>query len=111
MIQHGTAPELLHGQIPPMARLLRPWQDLGRKEIQTGKIQDDKTLQRVWYHLTSSYNSDGQWPPTLPESPHIVHPFNYKYCFSNLDKAWFMVGCPDLDNLKTNPVTTLREIL
>ena len=95
----------------PMARLLRPWQDVVRKEIQTGKIQDEKTLKKAWYHLTNSYNSDGQWPPTLPESPHIVHPFNYEYCFSNLEKAWIMVGRPDLNNLPTNPAQTLKEIL
>ncbi len=95
----------------PMARLLRPWQDLVRKEIQTGKIKDGKTLKKVWYHLTNSYNSDGQWPPTLPESPHIIFPFNYKYCFDHLMMAWQMADCPDLDGLSTNPVATLKEIL
>ncbi len=95
----------------PMARLLRPWQDLVRNEIHTGKIKDNETLKKIWYHLTNSYNSDGQWPPTLPESPHIVHPFNYNYCFSNLEKAWKMVGSPNIDSLDTNPVQTLKEIL
>ena len=36
-------------------------------------------LERVWFHLTNSYNSDGQWPPTTKASPHIIYPFNYKY--------------------------------
>ncbi len=96
----------------PMARLLRPWQDLVRDKLKTlaGKI-DDSRYRRVWYHLTNSFNSDGQWPPTLPDSPHIVHPFNYGYCFENLLQAELMVGGVDRSKLKTNPVQTIEEIL
>jgi len=94
----------------PMARLLRPWQELVREKLLTTKLADDETRQ-AWLHLTNSYNSDGQWPPTLPDAPHIIHPFNYGYCFENLLKAELLVGGVDRSKLKTNPVTTLREIL
>ena len=53
-------------------------------------------------HLTNSYNSDGQWPPTLPAAPHIVHPFNYGYCFENLLQAELLVGGVDRGKLKTD---------
>jgi hypothetical protein len=96
----------------PMARLLRPWQDLVRARLThlpSGLDQDTQTL--AWFHLTNSYNSDGQWPPTLPEAPHIVHPFNYAYCFENLLKAEMLVGGVKRDKLETDPVKTLKEIL
>ena len=96
----------------PMARLLRPWQDLVREKLHAlAATFDDAIRQRIWYHLTNSYNSDGQWPPTLPEAPHIVHPFNYGYCFENLLAAELLVGGVDRDRLTTNPAETLREIL
>ena len=94
----------------PMARLLRPWQDLVREKLQSIKLSDDDRRQ-AWLHLTNSFNSDGQWPPTLPDAPHIIHPFNYGYCFENLLKAELLVGGVDRSKLKTNPVTTLKEIL
>jgi len=96
----------------PMARLLRPWQDLVRgklKQVQD-ELGEDET-RRAWFHLTNSYNSDGQWPPTLPESPHIVHPFNYRYCFENLLQAELIVGGVDRNRLAADPVDTLKEIL
>jgi hypothetical protein len=65
----------------------------------------------AWFHLTSSYNSDGQWPPTLPEAPHIVHPGNYTYCFENLLKAELLAGGVDRGRLKTDPARALREVL
>ena len=65
----------------------------------------------AWFHLTNSYNSDGQWPPTLPDAPHIVHPFNYSYCFENLLQAELIVGGVDRGQLPTDPVATLKEIL
>ena len=65
----------------------------------------------AWYHLTNSFNSDGQWPPTLPETPHIVHPFNYAYCFDNLLRAELLVGGVDRSRLNTDPVETIQEIL
>jgi alpha-amylase/alpha-mannosidase (GH57 family) len=95
----------------PMARLLRPWQELVRGELHRGTITDNIILEKAWYHLTNSYNSDGQWPPTLPESPHIIFPYNYKYCFDHLMMAWQLVDCPDLKHLTTDPVSTLRDIL
>ncbi|MCK5001305.1 MAG: hypothetical protein KAS23_17295, partial [Anaerohalosphaera sp.] len=96
----------------PMARLLRPWQDLVREKLaQIENDLDPITLKRAWYHLTNSYNSDGQWPPTLPESPHIIHPFNYQYCFENLLQAEQIVGGIDRSRLYTDPVQTLKEIL
>jgi hypothetical protein len=94
----------------PMARLLRPWQDLVRTKLHAGDL-DKETRERAWYHLTNSFNSDGQWPPTLPEAPHIVHPFNYRYCFENLLAAELLVGGVDRDSLQTDPAATLREIL
>ncbi|MGH7979613.1 MAG: hypothetical protein ACREE6_09575, partial [Limisphaerales bacterium] len=45
------------------------------------------------------------------DAPHIVHPFNYGYCFENLLKAELLVGRVDRDMLTTNPVTTLKAIL
>lgn len=94
----------------PMARLLRPWQELVRGKLLKSKLSNEDRC-RAWFHLTNSYNSDGQWPPTLPDAPHIVHPFNYRYCFENLLKAELLVGGIDRDRLTTNPVTTLQAIL
>jgi alpha-amylase/alpha-mannosidase (GH57 family) len=94
----------------PMACLLRPWQDLVRARINSALL-DDETKKMAWFHLTNSYNSDGQWPPTLPEAPHIVHPYNYAYCFENLLRAEMLVGGIPRDQLKTNPAETIKEIL
>jgi alpha-amylase/alpha-mannosidase (GH57 family) len=98
----------------PMARLLRPWQDLVREELEkltkNGNLEEC-AIKRAWYHLTNSYNSDGQWPPTLPHAPHIIHPFNYSYCFENLLAAELIVGGIDRTKLDTDPVETLKEIL
>jgi hypothetical protein len=94
----------------PMARLLRPWQDLVRARINS-LLLDDETKKMAWFHLTNSYNSDGQWPPTLPEAPHIVHPDNYAYCFENLLRAEMLVGGVSRDRLPTCPIETLKEIL
>ena len=94
----------------PMARLLRPWQDLVRAKLQRSRLPDERR-KLAWYHLTNSYNSDGQWPPTLPDAPHIVHPFNYAYCFDNLLRAELLAGGVDRKKLKTDPAATLREIL
>jgi len=96
----------------PMARLLRPWQDLIRTRLNdphSGLDESIRTLAR--FHLTNSYNSDGQWPPTLPEAPHIVHPFNYEYCFDNLLKAEMLVGGINRKDLQTQPLKALEEIL
>lgn len=96
----------------PMARLLRPWQDLVRaKLLAAGGELNEATRKLVWFHLTNSYNSDGQWPPTLPEAPHIVHPFNYAYCFDNLLKAELLVGGVDHSQLRTEPWAVPEEIL
>ncbi len=96
----------------PMARLLRPWQDTVRDKLNAlGDKLDDATGRRAWFHLTNSYNSDGQWPPTLPEASHIVHPFNYSYCFANLLAAELLVGGVDRTQLETDPVAVIREIL
>jgi hypothetical protein len=96
----------------PMARLLRPWQDLIREKL--NRIEDDlppAVAEKVWYHLTNSYNSDGQWPPTLPHAPHIIHPFNYGYCFENLLTAHHLVGGVELEALNTDAAETLKEII
>ena len=95
----------------PMARLLRPWQDLVRERLRTADGLGEQTRRQAWYHLTNSYNSDGQWPPTLPDSPHIVHPFNYAYCFENLVAAELLVGGVDRGVLDVDPVATIRAIL
>jgi len=96
----------------PMARLLRPWQELVRAKLQeNAKSMESERLERAWFHLTNSYNSDGQWPPTLSEAPHIIHPFNYNYCFENLLQAELIVGGVDRSLLATDPVVTLTEIL
>lgn len=96
----------------PMARILRPWQDLVREKLHEVKnTMDDATVEKVWYHLTNSYNSDGQWPPTLPDAPHIIYPFNYQYCFENLLAAELLVGGVDRDKLTSSPLDTMKEIL
>lgn len=96
----------------PMARLLRPWQDLVRARLNDPHSElDESTYASAWFHLTNSYNSDGQWPPTLPDAPHIVHPFNYAYCFDNLLEAEMLVGSINRDELETHPHKTLEEIL
>jgi hypothetical protein len=96
----------------PMARLLRPWQDRVRARLaHSPSALDADTRTLAWFHLTNSYNSDGQWPPTLPDAPHIVHPFNYAYCFENLLQAEMLVGGIERNELETDPATTLSEIL
>lgn len=96
----------------PMAQLLRPWQDLVRKKLKDmSQDLSNDTLRKAWFHLTNSYNSDGQWPPTLPEAPHIVHPFNYSYCFENLLLAELLVGGVDRSKLDTDPAETLNKVL
>ncbi len=96
----------------PMARILRPWQDLVREKLHEIKgTLDDATIEKVWYHLTNSYNSDGQWPPTLPDAPHIIYPFNYEYCFENLLAAELLVGGVDRSKLTSSPLETMKEIL
>jgi hypothetical protein len=94
----------------PMSCALRPWQALVRNKLLRSRADED-TRKMAWYHLTNSYNSDGQWPPTLPEAPHIIHPFNYRYCFENLVKAELLVGGVDRNRLKTDSVRTIKEIL
>ena len=95
-----------------MARLLRPWQDLVREKLlEREDSLDEAVRRRMWYHLTNSYNSDGQWPPTLPDAPHVVHPFNYSYCFENLLAAELLIGGVDRGRLTADPVATLREVL
>ncbi|MHB8996580.1 MAG: hypothetical protein ACYC63_15145 [Armatimonadota bacterium] len=94
----------------PMARLLRPWQDLVREKLQSAQLPEE-TQRLAWLHLTNSLNSDGQWPPTLPEAPHVVHPFNYGYNFDNLLQAELLVGGVDRSRLQTDPVSAIREIL
>lgn len=96
----------------PMARLLRPWQDKVREKLNTIESDLDPAVRReAWLALTNSYNSDGQWPPTLPHAPHIIHPFNYSYCFENLLRAHLLVGGVDLTSLDTNAATALAEVL
>ncbi len=96
----------------PMARLLRPWQDLVREKLSALEQTLPKSVaERAWFHLTNSYNSDGQWPPTLPSAPHIIHPFNYAYCFENLLTAHHLVGGVNLAALDTDAARTLAEIL
>ena len=96
----------------PMARLLRPWQDLVRRRIHEleGEAHPE-LIEAAWFHLTNSFNSDGQWPPTMPESPHIVHPFNYRYNFDNLLTAEMLVGGVDRGSLPANPVETIKAVL
>ncbi len=96
----------------PMARLLRPWQDLVREKLEAIEPTLPATVaKRAWFHLTNSYNSDGQWPPTLSHAPHIIHPFNYSYCFENLLTAHGLVGGVSLDRLEVDAAATLDEIL
>ncbi|MHC4123020.1 MAG: glycoside hydrolase family 38 N-terminal domain-containing protein [Planctomycetota bacterium] len=96
----------------PIAQLLRPWQDLVRDKLKNlSQNLGNDTLRKAWFHLTNSYNSDGQWPPTLPDAPHIVHPFNYSYCFENLLLAELLVGGVDRSKLDTDPAETLNKVL
>lgn len=96
----------------PMASILRPWQDLVREKLHEKKNEmDSAILEKAWFHLTNSYNSDGQWPPTLPNAPHIIYPFNYRYCFDNLLKAEMLVGGVDRSRLTTSATETMLKIL
>jgi hypothetical protein len=96
--------------LTPMAKLLRPWQELVRAKLLKSKLSGEWERQ-AWLYLTNSYNSDGQWPPTLPDAPHIIHPFNYGYCFENLLQAELLVGGVDRSKLKPAAVKTLQGIL
>ncbi len=96
----------------PMARILRPWQDLVREKLHEVKdTLSPDTVEKIWNCLTNSYNSDGQWPPTLPNAPHIIYPFNYQYCFENLLEAELLVGGVDRSKLTSSPLDTMKEIL
>jgi alpha-amylase/alpha-mannosidase (GH57 family) len=97
----------------PMARLLRPWQDLVREKLEKIETSLSPVVRdQAWYYLTNSYNSDGQWPPTLPDAPHIIHPFNYGYCFENLLSAHLLVGGVDLTgNFTLDAAEALEEVL
>lgn len=96
----------------PMAHLLRPWQDLVRAELKEKEAALPASVRReAWLALTNSYNSDGQWPPTLPHAPHIIHPFNYSYCFENLLRAHWLVGGVDLGALSTDAASALESVL
>ena len=95
----------------PMAQLLRPWQQIVRdklKEVESTLPAD--VLERVWFHLTNSYNSDGQWPPTTKASPHIIYPFNYKYNFENLLMAELLLGGVDRSKIDADPIATMKAI-
>ena len=81
-----------------------------REKLHAAKLDDD-ARRLAWFYLTNSYNSDGQWPPTLPSAPHIAHPFNYGYCFENLLQAELLVGGVDRGKLKTKGAGTLAEVL
>jgi alpha-amylase/alpha-mannosidase (GH57 family) len=95
----------------PMAKLLRPWQDLVREKLRAmGKTISPAVVEKAWFHLTNSYNSDGQWPPTTKASPHIIYPFNYRYCFENLLAAEMLLGGVDRSQLDTDPVATMKAI-
>ncbi len=96
----------------PMAHLLRPWQDLVRAKLKEQEPALPASVRReAWLALTNSYNSDGQWPPTLPHAPHIIHPFNYGYCFENLLRAHWLVGGVDLSQLPTDAAGALEAVL
>lgn len=96
----------------PMAKTLRPWQDLVRAKLHEVQDKlDPATVEKVWFHLTNSFNSDGQWPPTLPNAPHIIYPFNYQYCFENLLAAEMLVGGVDRSKLTSSSVETIKKIL
>lgn len=96
----------------PMAQLLRPWQDLVRAKLASVEASlPAKVKEAAWLHLTNSYNSDGQWPPTLPHAPHIIHPFNYSYCFENLLAAHWLVGGVDLSSLDHDAAKVLEQVL
>jgi hypothetical protein len=95
----------------PMARLLRPWQDLVRAKLKrVEKTLDPGVAKKIWFHLTNSYNSDGQWPPTTKASPHIIYPFNYKHNFENLLMAETLLGGVDRSRLDTDPRQTMKDI-
>lgn len=94
----------------PMARLLRPWQELIRVKLRKARL-DETTERLAWLHLTNSYNSDGQWPPTLPSAPHIIYPFNYGYCFENLLQAELLVGGIERHKLKTDAAAAIISVL
>ena len=96
----------------PMAKQLRPWQDLVREKLTAREASmHPGTAKRAWLHLTNSYNSDGQWPPTLPDAPHIVHPYDYQYCHENLVKAEALVGGVDRSKISVKPAETMHSIL
>jgi alpha-amylase/alpha-mannosidase (GH57 family) len=95
----------------PMAKLLRPWQDLVRAKLKSvEKTLPPEVAHRIWFHLTNSYNSDGQWPPTTKASPHIIYPFNYKYNFENLLMAETLLGGVDRSQIDADPRATMHAI-
>ena len=95
----------------PMAKLLRPWQELVREKLKSAEDSlDPQIAKRIWFHLTNSYNSDGQWPPTTKASPHIIYPFNYKYNFENLLAAETLLGGVDRSRIDADPLSTMLEI-
>ena len=96
----------------PFAKMLRPWQDLVRDKLKEKESElSPFEVKRAWFYLTNSYNSDGQWPPTLPEAPHFVHPYNYGYCLENLLSAEMVVGGVDRSSLKTTAKDVINQTL
>ena len=95
----------------PMAKLLRPWQDLVREKLNAVESKlDPQVAAKIWFHLTNSYNSDGQWPPTTKASPHIIFPFNYNYNFENLLMAEVLLGGVDRSKIDDDPAKDMKEI-
>ena len=94
-----------------MAKLLRPWQELVRQKLKASeRTLPPKVVEKIWFHLTNSYNSDGQWPPTTKASPHIIYPFNYNYNFENLLAAELLLGGVDRSKIDADPIKTMKEI-
>lgn len=95
----------------PMAKLLRPWQKAVRDKLREMESEMPADVaERVWFHLTNSYNSDGQWPPTTKASPHIIYPFNYKYNFENLLMAELLLGGVDRSLIDACPLETMKAV-
>jgi hypothetical protein len=49
----------------------------------THKGQFDELVEKFWFHMTNSANSDGRWPPP----PHVTCEFNRDWCLNEINET------------------------
>lgn len=74
---------------PQIALLRDELLALRQRAAETGKEGKTRELiERIWFHLTNSENSDGRWPPP----PQTTCPFNVDWVQNELDRTRELLG-------------------